>query len=134
MKIFFYTNVPISAFTTRGHSADLFRLVVAEHEILTGEVNLTELHRVLRQRFKVPPTEIGRVRDQLRGHTIVARPAAPSDLPLRDPDDAWVLASALTGGAELLVTGDKDLLSAAEQAPLPIVDPRGCWDRLRPGQ
>jgi len=79
----------------------------------------------------VPPAEIALVDDQLRAHTIVTRPPAPSDLPLRDPDDAWVLASALAGEAELLVTGDKDLLSVAERAPLPIVDPRGCWDRLR---
>ena len=131
MKVFFDTNVLISAFTTRGLSADLFRLVVAEHELLTEEVNLTEFRRVLRERFKVPPAEIAMVEDQLRSHTIVPRPTAPSDLPLRDPDDTWVLASALAGGAELLVTGDKDLLSLAERAPLPIVNPRGCWDRLR---
>lgn len=131
MKVFFDTNVLISAFTTRGLSADLFRLVVAEHELLTGKVNLTEFRQVLRKRFNVPPAEITLVEDQLRAHTIVARPAAPSDLALRDADDAWVLASALAGGAELLVTGDKDLLSVAGQAPLPIVDPRGCWDRLR---
>jgi uncharacterized protein len=131
VKVFFDTNVLISAFTTRGLSADLFRLVVAEHELLTGEVNLTEIRRVLRERFKVPAAEIALVEDQLRVHTIVPRPAASSDLPLRDRDDAWVLASALVRGAELLVTGDKDLLSIAERAPLPIVDPRGCWDRLR---
>jgi putative PIN family toxin of toxin-antitoxin system len=131
VKVFFDTNVLISAFATRGLGADLFRLVVAEHELLTGEVNLTEFRRVLRERFKVPPAEIALAEDQLRAHTIVARPAAPSDLPLRDPDDAWVLASALAGGAEVLVTGDKDLLSIAERAPPPIVDPRGCWNRLR---
>jgi putative PIN family toxin of toxin-antitoxin system len=128
VKVFFDTNVLISAFTTRGLSADLFRFVVAEHELLTGEVNLTEFRRVLRERFKVQPAEIALVEDQLRAHTIIPRPAAPSDLPLRDPDDAWVLAS---GGAEFLVTGDKDLLSVAERAPLPIVDPRWCWNRLR---
>jgi putative PIN family toxin of toxin-antitoxin system len=131
VRVFFDTNVIISAFTTRGLSADLFRLVIAEHELLTGEVNLTEFCRVLRERFKVPPAEIARVEDQLHSHPIVARPAAPSSFPLRHPDDDWVLASALAGGAELLVTGDKDLLSVAERAPLPIVDPRGCWDRLR---
>ncbi|MBI4419466.1 MAG: putative toxin-antitoxin system toxin component, PIN family [Gemmatimonadetes bacterium] len=99
--------------------------------MLTAEVKLTELCRVLRHGLKVPPAEIALLEDQLRAHTIVARPTSPFDLALRDPDDAWVLASALAGGAELLVTGDKDLLSVAERAPLPIVDPRGCWDRLR---
>jgi uncharacterized protein len=131
VKVFFDTNVLVSAFTTRGLSADLFRLVVAEHELLTGEVNIIELRRVLQARFKVPPGETAFIEDQLRAHTIVARPSAPSDLPLRDADDAWVLASALAGGAEILVTGDKDLLSIAERTPLPILNPRGCWDRLR---
>jgi putative PIN family toxin of toxin-antitoxin system len=131
VKVFFDTNVLVSAFTTRGLSADLFRLVVAEHELLTGEVNLKEFRRVLRQRFGVPAAEIALVEDQLRNHTIVAQPASPSAVPLRDADDAWVLASALAGGADILVTGDKDLLSIAGRVPLPIVNPRGCWEGLR---
>jgi putative PIN family toxin of toxin-antitoxin system len=129
VKVFFDTNVLISAFATRGLSADLFLLVVAEHELLTGEVNLTEFRGVLRERFKAPPAEIALVEDQLRAHTIVARPAAPSDLALRDPDDAWVLASALAGRAELLVTG-RDLLSLAPEAS-PAAD-RGSAGLLGP--
>jgi len=131
VKVFFDTNVLVSAFTTRGLSADLMRLVIAQHELLTGEVNLTEFRRVLRDRFRVPPADISALERQLREHTVVAKPAAPSELRMRDPDDAWVLASAISGGADILVTGDKDLLSIARQAPLPVLDPRGCWDRLR---
>jgi putative PIN family toxin of toxin-antitoxin system len=131
VKVFFDTNVLVSAFTTRGLSADLIRLVIAQHELLTGEVNLTEFRRVLRDRFRVPPADISALERQLREHTVVAKPAAPSPLRIRDPDDAWVLASAIAGGADILVTGDKDLLSIARQAPLPVLDPRGCWDRLR---
>jgi predicted nucleic acid-binding protein len=52
-------------------------------------------------------------------------------VPVRDPDDGWVLASAIAGGADLLVTGDNDLLAVADQVPIPVLDPRGCWDRLR---
>jgi len=42
-----------------------------------------------------------------------------------------VLASAEAGGADLLVTGDQDLLSIAASAPLPIDNPRDCWERMR---
>ncbi|HSA85321.1 MAG TPA: putative toxin-antitoxin system toxin component, PIN family, partial [Nitrospira sp.] len=62
---------------------------------------------------------------------IVPKPAKPSPLLIRDPDDRWVLASAIEGHADLLVTGDQDLLVIADRTLLAIVDPRGCWDRLR---
>jgi hypothetical protein len=70
----------------------------------------------MRERFKVPPAEIALVEDQLRAYTIVARPAAPPSV-RPDPDDKWVLASALAGGAELLVTGDKALLTVGLSQP-----------------
>ena len=39
MKVFLDTNVLIIAFATRGLCADLMRLLLTEHELLTGEVN-----------------------------------------------------------------------------------------------
>lgn len=42
-----------------------------------------------------------------------------------------VLASAVDGHADMLVTGGKDLVTVAGTSPIPIVDLRGCWDRLR---
>jgi predicted nucleic acid-binding protein len=63
--------------------------------------------------------------------TVVARPSAPISLPIRDPDDGWILASAIAGKADMLVTGDQDLLDIAGASPVPIMDPRGCWERLR---
>ena len=47
MRVFLDTNVLISAFAARGLCADLMRLLLAEHDVLTGEVNLTELRRVI---------------------------------------------------------------------------------------
>ena len=41
MRVFLDTNVLVSALTTRGLAADVFRLALSEHELLTGEVNLT---------------------------------------------------------------------------------------------
>lgn len=131
MKVFLDTNVLVSAYTTRGICADLFRSILAEHELLTGEVNLVELRRVLRNRFHASPELTAAVEAELRDATFVPQPARPSSLPIPDPDDRWVLASAIEGHADLLVTGDQDLLAVASQSPLVIVDPRGCWERLR---
>ena len=131
MKVFLDTNVLVSAYMARGLCADLLRHILAEHELLTGDVNLAELRRVLSERFHAPPALVAAVEGELRDHTIIPKPGRPSVLPIRDPDDRWVLASAIDGHADLLVTGDKDLLTVADASPLPIVAPRGCWDRLR---
>ncbi len=131
MKVFLDTNVLVSAYTARGICADLLRYILADHELLTGEVNLVELRRVLRDRFRASPELTAVVEAELRDATIVPKPATPSSLPVSDPDDRWVLASAIEGHADLLVTGDQDLLAVASQSPLIIVDPRGCWERLR---
>jgi putative PIN family toxin of toxin-antitoxin system len=131
LRVYLDTNVLISAHTTRGLSADLYRLILAEHELLTGEVNLTEIRRVLREKFRVPAPLRRRVEQDLREHTVIPKPGAPSPVALRDPDDAWVLASAAAGNADVLVTGDKDLLEAAPRSPVAIVTPRACWEALR---
>lgn len=131
MKIFLDTNVLVSAYATRGICSDLVRFVLAEHELLTGEVNLEELHRVLGERFHAPKKRLDAIESELRAEMVVPHPPEPARAPKRDPDDRWVLASAISGGADLLVTGDKDLLAVANEVPIPIVDPRGCWERLR---
>ncbi len=131
MRVFLDTNVIVSALTARGLSADVFRLVLAEHELLTGEVNLKELRRVLRLKMRVPARQIDEVENLLREQTVVPVPAKPLDIVLRDPDDTWVLASAVAGSADVLVTGDKDLLSLEDSGPLPILDPRGFWELAR---
>jgi len=131
VKIFLDTNVLVSAYAARGICTDLVRFILAEHELFTGEVNLEELRRVLNDRFHAPPERLAAIEAELRAETVVPRPSEPSPVPVRDPDDRWVLASAISGGAELLVTGDQDLLAVANQVSIPIVDPRGCWNRLR---
>lgn len=134
MKVFLDTNVLVSAFGTRGLCADLVRFVLAEHELVTGEVNLRELRRILRDRFGVPQQTIVAVEKLLREQTVVPRPKAPLGVVVRDPDDAWVLASAVAAGAAVLITGDTDLLSIAGDSPIPIVNPRGFWNMVRRGR
>jgi putative PIN family toxin of toxin-antitoxin system len=131
VKVFLDTNVLGSAFVARGLCADLFRYVLAEHEVVTGEVNLVEFRRILQDQFEATVEQIAAVEGQLRDHTVVPKPAVPSEIRVRDKDDEWVLASAIAGAADMLVTGDHDLLAVAKASPLPVLTPRVAWERLR---
>jgi predicted nucleic acid-binding protein len=51
VTVFFDTKVLIAAFATRGLCADLFAHVLLEHELVVGEVVLTELRRNLRTKL-----------------------------------------------------------------------------------
>lgn len=130
MRVFLDTNVLVAAFATRGLCADLMRSVLAGHQLITGEVVLNELREVLTRRIKLPVATVEDILLFLREQEVVPKPRRPSDVPVRDPDDCWILASATAGRADVLVTGDRDLLDVANSAPLPILDPRGFWNLL----
>lgn len=57
-------------------------------------------------------------------------PAGVDPAACRDPDDLPVLGAAVAGRADLLVTGDKDLLDLHRHEGIPIVTPRECYVRM----
>jgi putative PIN family toxin of toxin-antitoxin system len=142
MRVFLDTNVLVSGFATRGLSADVVRLLLAEHELLTGEVVLEETRRVLTEKFGVPDEKADQIERLLRRRHVepVPDPESPASDPpveVRDPDDETVLASAIAAGAEILITGDKDLLDVADEVEslsaesLRIMTPRTFWEKIR---
>lgn len=133
MRVCLDTNVLVAAFATRGLCADVFRTVVAEHDLVLGEVILAELRRALKTKLRLPPQGIAAVEAVLSTFPVIPKPEAPSRLAIRDPADRWVLATAILGAADVLVTGDQDLLAFHGKAPLPSLNPRGFWEMLRTG-
>lgn len=136
MKIFADTNVLVSAFSARGLCADLLEVILADHQLMTGEVVLRELERVLIEKMKVPESKVAEVMIFLRKHHVEPVPEKPSNIKVRDEDDRWVLESAIRAKADILVTGDKDLLDVdqdvtKEGLQLRIISPRGFWKLLK---
>jgi uncharacterized protein len=133
LKVFLDTNVLVAAFATRGLCADVLRTVLAEHELVLGEVVLVEFRRVLSKKLKVPADRISAAEAVFEGVPVVPRPKKPSLLEIADASDRWIHVSAVEAGADVLVTGDEDLLSVAGESVLRIVSPRAFWDLLRTG-
>jgi predicted nucleic acid-binding protein len=63
--------------------------------------------------------------------SLAATPSDPLPVGVRDQDDAVILGEALASGADVLVTGDKDLLEAGKIPGITILDPRGFWELVR---
>jgi putative PIN family toxin of toxin-antitoxin system len=131
VRVFLDTNVLASAVATRGLCADLVQTALAEHEVVLSEQVLTELARVLQARFRVPADLAGEVDQFLRREAQVVSDAPELELTIRDEDDAGIVEQAVAGAADVLVTGDRDLLELGGLRPLRILSPRGFWELLR---
>ena len=132
MRLLLDTNVLASAFATRGLCADVLRVALSDHELVVPEVALDELRRVLRTKFKVPQPLVAEIESLLREHDVVPRPRSPGPVRLRDSSDEWILASAIAGRADVIVSGDGDLLTLGRTGPVPVLSPRQFWDSLQP--
>ena len=132
MRVFLDTNVLVAAFATRGLCADLLRAVLAEHELLSSATVVEELTRTLDEKIRVPEATVREIAALLRAAAAFPDTAVgPPPVAVRDPDDAVILSEAVALRADVLVTGDKDLLEAGEVPGISILDPRGFWQLVR---
>jgi uncharacterized protein len=132
VRVFLDTNVLVAAFATRGLCSDVLRTVLAEHELLLSTTVIEKLRRTLIEKLRVPEPTVSEIAAYLRASaTLAEMPSKPAPVAIRDPDDAVTLSEALSIGAEVLVTGDKDLLEAGTVPGITIIDPRGFWHLVR---
>ena len=131
MKVFLDTNVLVSAMATRGLCADVLREILTSHQLIVSIPLFNELRRVLRQKLQIPDELIDDAIEMLQQDAHFATPSTLSDVKIRDKDDLMILSSALDGSADLLVTGDKELLNLGKIRDMEIVSPRGFWKRIR---
>jgi putative PIN family toxin of toxin-antitoxin system len=134
VRVYPDTNVLVSAVATRGLCADLLEAILADHDLVLGETVLAELQRVLGQKMRLGPKRVAELDGFLRQQGDVVRTDRLLRLKIRDPSDRPILAEAVAGRADALVTGDRDLLVLAARSPVAIRSPREFWDLLRSGK
>jgi putative PIN family toxin of toxin-antitoxin system len=137
MKVFLDTNVLASAAATRGLCADVLREAFASHELIISEQVLKELKRVLRSKFGVDPDLVNDFIRLLEQESVLAQPSEPPKIEIEDKEDIKIVGAAIAAEADVLITGDKELLDVGGIEGLEILSPRQFWEKLkarRPGR
>ncbi|MDT8321329.1 MAG: putative toxin-antitoxin system toxin component, PIN family [Xanthomonadales bacterium] len=132
MKVFVDTNVWLAGRFSRGLCAELLdALLELSAEIMLDERVLAEFHRIARDKFSVDSDVLDEAERFFRRYTEVLASAAEPCTGIPDPDDVWIVAAALDGGADWFVTGDKALLDLGRVRNLVVLSPRDAYTHLR---
>jgi hypothetical protein len=132
MRVCLDAPVLAAAFTTRGPSADVLRLVLARHRLVCGRPVLSELRRLLTQRLQVPVLAADQIIPFLREQAEVSSPRQP--VAAGGANQGWVLASAIEAAADVLVMHRRGMIQIPAPPPLTVTDLRGFWELVRHGR
>lgn len=123
MRLVLDTNVVIAAVVAEGLCRDIVRRRIKVHTLVTSPALLGELANTLRDKFGVEPSDL----PLLAAYRDRADVVQPSPLPnpvCRDADDDRVLATAVAGQADVIVSGDADLLTLGTYEGIRVLSPR----------
>lgn len=79
----------------------------------------------------MPARLVEEVVSLLREEVEVVKAVEPLEVTLRDRSDLAVLSEAVAGRAEVLITGDRDVLAITGERPPRVLTPREFWKLLR---
>jgi uncharacterized protein len=127
MRLLFDTNVLVSAYATHGACYELLNHCFARHTLCISEFILDELQEKLLQKIKLTPEETARIIHFLRRNAECVPEAKLERHFAKDHDDDHILAAALSGRVDCILTGDKELLVLKRFFEIPIFRPADFW-------
>lgn len=128
MRILLDTNVLISAFLSRGLCSELVEHCSEQHALVTSPQIIDELREKFLTKFRMPQAAVDQALAALFQGMEIVEPVALPERICRDPDDDVIIASALGGACDLVVTGDRDLLDLKGHAGIAFLSPREFMD------
>ena len=131
MRVILDTNVLLAALISGRRPPNMIYRAwrAARFDLVTSEGQLDELRRVSRYpklKTILPAHRVGTMINNLRRSIMLdALPPLPQGIEANDPNDAFLLAMALAGQADYLVTGDRraGLLQRGSMGRTRIVTP-----------
>ena len=130
MRVLLDTNILISAILFGGVPRQLLEAALAGNlDLITSQPLLVELETVLTRKFEFPSSMTASIRAELEALSDIVEPVEIERATRTTADDV-VLATAVAGAAEVLVTGDKELLAMESYGGIPIQSARDLSDRL----
>ena len=122
MKVVFDTNILVSALVFPGGRADaaLRRILEEQDQLIISKAILAELLRVLGSKFSRDSEELAHVAVFLSELALTVKPRRRLQV-VKDEPDNRILECALTGRAEVIVTGDHSLLALGEYKGVRII-------------
>jgi len=120
MRILIDTNIALSALLSpNGRTADALKFAISdEHTICLCTFSIDELRTVVKRKFPDKVRDLELFLLELSYELLLTPAVLPQDLPsIRDANDLPILASALMGDVDLLLTGDKDFEAVDVERP-----------------
>ncbi len=90
---------------------------------------LKEFHRVLIDKIGIDVELADADLELLSSRVQIVEPVSLGESVSRDPDDDLVLATAISGSCECIITGDRDLLDLGRYREIDILRPADFWIR-----
>jgi putative PIN family toxin of toxin-antitoxin system len=137
VRVVLDTNVLISGLLWHGAPHDLIEQARASRiEVVSSAVLVREFLAVVRRRkfrsaLARSGTDAERLRRELECLIEVIDPPPAVQPTSRDSDDDEVLAVAVAGRVDFIVSGDNDLLVLRSHAGIPIIDPVTALERTK---
>jgi uncharacterized protein len=131
VRAVFDTNVVVAGIVAEGLCREILEIHVPEHTAILSQVLWDELAVTLRRKFGLTPDDLP-ILALYRQHAAWCEPGKLAEAVCRDPDDDWVLATALAGEADAIVSGDADLLTLDSYSGVEMLSPRQFVSRQGP--
>ena len=123
MKLLLDTHVLLAAVLAPGLCRELVRKHIQAHALCGSPALLEEFAEKLRHNLGFQPSTVPVFAAYRQRVNLVQAQPLPAPV-CRDPDEDLVLATGLAGQADVIITGDKDLLVLKKHQGIRILSPR----------